>query len=189
MYYIYLRYLPYLVLGDDEEVSYSKTREAKHYIRQAPTLPGGYIDLAEGLVAQKQYAKAIRALEKALSLADTDDIKYIVYYNLSVSYYYISHTDMALDYAQKALQIKDSEELHFLLAEIYLKSDKAKAEEEYIYLTKTAPDNIDYAINLANIYIKKRDYLKARNVLKNFISKNPSAKNSKRLSPYKMLIL
>lgn len=182
-------YLPYLVLGDDEEVSYSKTREAKHYIRQAPTLPGGYIDLAEGLVAQKQYAKAIRALEKALSLADTDDIKYIVYYNLSVSYYYISHTDMALDYAQKALQIKDSEELHFLLAEIYLKSDKAKAEEEYIYLTKTAPDNIDYAINLANIYIKKRDYLKARNVLKNFISKNPSAKNSKRLSPYKMLIL
>ena len=33
-------YVPYLVLGDDEDISISKAREAKHYIYQAPTLPG-----------------------------------------------------------------------------------------------------------------------------------------------------
>ena len=181
-------YLPYLVLGDREEVSDSKTREAKHYIHQAPTLPGGYIDLAEGLVAQKKYAQAIRALEKALSLADTNDIRYIVYYNLAVSYYYINHIDMALDYAGKALQINDTEELHFLLAEIYLKSDKSKAIREYKYLRQLAPDNIDYAINLANIYIKNHDYIKARKIIKDYLRNNPAQKNNKKLARYNILI-
>ncbi len=181
-------YLPYLVLGDEEEVNDSKNKEAKYYIRQAPTLPGGYIDLAESLVAQKKYAQAIRALEKALSLADTDDIRYIVYYNLAVSYYYINHTEMALDYISKAIKIKDTEELHFLLAEVYLKTDRSRAIQEYEYLMEIAPENIDYAINLANIYIKNNEYLKARKILKKYISQNPSSRNNKRLSPYKILL-
>lgn len=181
-------YQPYLVLGDDEEVNYSKAKEAKHYIYQAPTLPGGYIDLAESLVAQKKYAQAIRALEKALSLADTDDIRYIVYYNLAVSYYYINHTEMALDYASKAIRIKDSEELHFLLAEVYLKTDRSKAIKEYEYLIKISPANIDYAINLTNIYIKDHDYISARKVLKEYLRKNPTQKTNSRLSPYRLLI-
>ena len=181
-------YLPYLVLGDDEEVNYSKAKEAKHYIYQAPTLPGGYIDLAESLVAQKKYAQAIRALEKALSLADSDDIRFIVYYNLAVSYYYINHMEMAHDYIQKAISIKDTEELHFLLAEIYLRTDKEKAINEYKYLMGLSPDNIDYAINFANIYIKSRDYLNARKVLKTYLKKNPSQKNNPKLENYKILI-
>lgn len=181
-------YVPYLVLGDEEEVNFSKTREAKHYIYQAPTLPGGYIDLAESYVAQKKYASAIKALEKALSLADTEDIKYIVYYNLAVSYYYIDHMDMSLYYADNALKIKDTEELHYLLAEIYLKTDKNKAISEYKYLIKISPDNIDYALNLANIYIKKRDYINARKILKNYLQNKPEEKNNKKLSSYKLLL-
>lgn len=182
-------YLPYLVLGDDEEVNYSKTREAKNYIRQAPMLPGGYIDLAESFVAQKKYPDAIRNLEKALYLAETDDIKYIIFYNLAVSYFYINHSEMALDYAQKAVEIQNSEEVHFLMAEIYLKSgDKKKAEDEYKYLTKISPQNINYAIYLANIYIKKYDYAGARRVLKNFIKNNPHQRNNKLLSPYRILL-
>lgn len=181
-------YLPYLVLGDETEVSNSKAREAKHYICHAPTLPGGYIDLAESFVARKQYARAIKALEKALTLADTDDIRYIVYYNLAVSYYYIDHTEIALEYANKALKIKNSEELHFLTAEINKKFDKKKAVEEYRYLIRIAPENIDYAINLANIYIKKNEYLDARKVLKNYLKNNPHQKNNEKLSPYKILL-
>lgn len=181
-------YLPYLVLGDDDEVNSSKAKEAKHYIHQAPTLPGGYIDLAESLVSQKKYAQAVRALEKALSLADTDDIRYIVYYNLAVSYYYINHIEMAIDYALQAQKIKDPEELHFLLAEIYRKSDIKKACEEYKYLTAVSPDNIDYALALTNIYIKQHDYLKARKVLKTYLKNNPSQKNNPKFSNYKLLI-
>lgn len=183
-------YIPYLILGDDEEVNVSKAREAKNYIRQAPSLPNGYIDLAESYVAEKRYPEAIRNLEKALSLADSDDIRYIVYYNLAVSYFYINHMEMAKDYVAKALEIKDSEELHYLLAEIYLKSDATdKAVEEYKKLTGAYPRNIDYAINYANIYVKKHDYINARKILKTFLKNNPKEKNNPRLSPYGAILV
>lgn len=178
-------YVPYLVLGDDEDISISKAREAKHYIYQAPTLPGGYIDLAESFVAQKKYPEAIKALEKALSLADTNDVKYIVYYNLAVSYYYIDHAEMALDYLNSAREIKDAEELHLLAAEIYAKKDVNKAIAEYKMLIKANPDNQAYVTNLANIYVKQHDYLNARNILKTYLKRHPEAKS--KLTAYGIL--
>ena len=95
---------------------------------------------------------------------------------------------MAIDYALQAQKIKDPEELHFLLAEIYRKSDIKKACEEYKYLTAVSPDNIDYALALTNIYIKQHDYLKARKVLKTYLKNNPSQKNNPKFSNYKLLI-
>ena len=71
-------YLPYLVLGGSDEVSISKVKEAKNYIYNAPTLPSGYIDLAESMVARKNYPQAIKCLEKALQLAETKDMFYII---------------------------------------------------------------------------------------------------------------
>ena len=182
-------YTPYLVLGDDNEVNSSKIKEAKNYIWQAPTLPGGYIDLAESYAAQKNYPAAVKNLEKALTLADTDDIKYIIYYNLAVSYFYINHLEMALDYTNKAMEIQNTGELHFLLAEIYTsQGEDTLAIKEYKYLTAQAPDNMDYVINLANIYLKKHRYLDARKVLKNFIKNNPKERKNKRLAGYGILL-
>lgn len=179
-------YVPYLVLGDNEDISISKAKEAKHYIYQAPTLPGGYIDLAESLVAQKKYPEAIKALEKALNLADNNDVKYIVYYNLAVSYYYIDNSEMALDYINYAKEIKDNEELHLLTAEIYAKVDIPRAISEYKQLIKVNPDNQDYVTNLANIYVKQHNYLAARNVLKTYLKYHPSVKS--KLSAYGVLL-
>ena len=181
-------YVPYLVLGDDKDVNFSKIKEAKYYINQAPTLPGGYIDLAESLVAQKKYPEAIRALEKALNLADNNDVRYIIYYNLAVSYFYINHLEMSEDYINKAKEIKDEEDLHYLLAEIYTKNDTKKAIKEYEYLISISPDNMDYVIKLINIYVKKYDYINARKVLKNYLRRNPKEKDNARFSPYRMLL-
>lgn len=97
-------------------------------------------------------------MEKALSLADTDDMRYIIYYNLAVSYSYISHTEMAVDYLSKAMEIQDNEELHLLKAEILKNTDKETAKKEYAYLIKISPDNPDYTTKLANMYIKEYDY-------------------------------
>lgn len=179
-------YVPYLVLGDDEDISISKAKEAKHYIYQAPTLPGGYIDLAESLVAQKKYPEAIKALEKALSLADNNDVRYIIYYNLAVSYYYIDHLEMTLEYLDKAKEIKDTEELHFLRAEVYSKNDIEKAILEYKILIKLNADNSDYVIRLANIYIKNHDYLNARKIVKAYLKKHPNDKE--KFSAYGVLL-
>ena len=181
-------YLPYLVLGGSDEVSISKVKEAKNYIYNAPTLPSGYIDLAESMVARKNYPQAIKCLEKALQLAETKDMFYIIYYNLEVVYIYIGHDEMSLEYIKQAEEIKNAEELHFLRAEILAKSDIEQAIAEYEYLTKIAPNNIEYATRYANLYIKKRNYFKARKILKLFIKNNPNMKNNSKLSNYGILL-
>lgn len=182
-------YIPYLILGDSEDVNYSKINEAKNYIRKAPKLSMGYIDLAEGLVAQKRYPEAIGNLEKALRLAKNNEIRSIVYYNLAVSHYYVTNYDLALDYLDKAKEIKDTDDLHLLSAEIYTKQKNYKnAIEEFDYLLQNNPENVEYAANIANIYIKNHDYLKARKILKDFIKKNPSQKNNPKLQSYGILL-
>ena len=74
-------YIPYVVFGDDEIVNYAKKREARNYIKTAPNLPSGYIDFAETCASQEDFAGAIKHLEKALELADTLEVRGIVYYN------------------------------------------------------------------------------------------------------------
>lgn len=181
-------YLPYLLLGDEGDINFSKAKEAKNYINQAPTLPAGYIDLAENYVAEENFSAAIKCLEKALILSDSNDTNYIIYYNLAVSYFYINHLDMALSYIQKAEEITDSEDLHCLKAEIYSKQKETlKAENEYNYLLNKSPNNINYVINLTNIYIKNYNYLKARHVLKSFLKNNPQEKDNTCLKVYGLL--
>ena len=181
-------YIPYLVLGNRDDVNQAKTKEARNYISKAPTLPIGYIDLAESYAAKKEYAKAIKALEHAQRLADTKDVQYIVYYNLGVIYYYINNLEMAKDYVNKASEIETTEELNYLLAEIYAKDkDYEKAIEKYEALILSNPQNIDYTINLANIYVINKQFLKARKVIKNHIQNNPKDKNNPRLKSYGLI--
>jgi len=182
-------YVPYLILGDSEEVNYSKINEAKNYIRKAPRLAMGYIDMADALVAQKRYSAAIGNLEKALRLAKNDEIRSIVYYNLAVSHFYITNYELALDYVNRAQEIKDSEDLHLLKAEIYSKQKNNKlSAAEYEYLYKNSPNNIDYLVNLAAIYKKSNKYMQARKILKDYIKRNPVQKNNPKIQQFGFLI-
>ena len=181
-------YIPYLVLGNQEDVNTAKTREAKHYIRKAPALPIGYIDLAESYAAKKEYPKAIKALEHAERLANTDDVKYIVYYNLGVIYYYINNLEMAKTYVNKALEYQNTEEINYLLAEIYTKGEEySLAIDKYKELLVQDPSNIDYTIGLTNIYVTNKQFLKAREVLKKHFQTNPQNKTNPRFNSYGIL--
>ena len=181
-------YIPYLVLGNQEDVNTAKTREAKHYIRKAPALPIGYIDLAESYAAKKEYPKAIKALEHAERLANTDDVKYIVYYNLGVIYYYINNLEMAKTYVNKALEYQNTEEINYLLAEIYTKGEEySLAIDKYKELLVQDPSNIDYTIGLTNIYVTNKQFFKAREVLKKHFQTNPQNKTNPRFNSYGIL--
>ena len=178
-------YIPYVVLGNDKEVTNSKIREAKYYIKKAPNIPMGYIDLAMGYVSAQDYAKAIKSLEKALQVADNNEILEMIYYNLAVSYYYIGNTELAKNNIFKAIQINDSEDSRYLLAEIYLKEGKTdKAIDEYGCLCKQHPKNTEYTIALANIYVTRHEYLQARKVLKAYFESNPEDRKNPRFAPY-----
>ena len=183
-------YIPYVVLGDDELINYAKKREARNYIKSAPNLPSGYIDLAETCVSQEDFAGAIKHLEKALELADTLEIKGIVYYNLAICYLNISNNIMAKDYAMKALEISDSEDIRYLLADIYVKeNDYTKAISIYKYLIGKNPQNINYVIGLTNIYVTEKEYFKARKVIQEYFKANPKDKKNPRLNSYGILKL
>ena len=183
-------YIPYVVLGDDKEVTNSKIREAKFYIRKAPNLPMGYIDLAMGYVSAQDYARAIKSLEKALQVANSNEVLSIIYYNLAVSYFYIDNMDLAKDNVLNAIKIKDTEDCRHLLAEIYLREGKVdKAIYEYGSLVKQHPQNTAYTITLANIYIKRHEYMNARKVLKNYFRNNPNDRKNPRFAPYGIVML
>ena len=105
-------------------------------------------------------------------------------------YYYDEKYIMSVFYAEKAMEIKDEEDLHLLLAQDYMKqNDIDKAMKKFEYLISRNPNNIEYVVNLANIYIKNHNYLKARKVLKNYIKLNPKEKNNPRFKPCWILII
>jgi tetratricopeptide (TPR) repeat protein len=182
-------YLPGLVLGTKSEINSEKLEEAKNYVKKAPKLPIGYINLAEEYVSIKDYEKAIKHLERALELADKDEMRAIVYFNLAVTNFYLGSLDDAKTNLQFSMQIEDSDEKHYLLGEIYLlEGNEQNAIEEYSKLLENNPKNIEYAIALTNIHIINRDYLKARKVLKNFFFNNPTERKNPRFKPYGILI-
>ena len=183
-------YIPYLIIGNNAEINYAKEDEALNYIRKAPSIPAGYIDLAQTLLNQEKYMEAINYLERAFRLAHDDETKYMVFYNLAVANYYDGSWELAHIYVKKAQEIKDEDELHVLNAEIYQKEDKLKeCIDEYNYLNQKSPDNIDYVISLANIYLKKKDYMKVRKIIKQYQKKYPQEKKNPRFAPYKSLLI
>lgn len=183
-------YISSLVLGSQKDINRQKFKEAKDYVKNAPNLSAGYIDLAESYLVAKDYKNAIKYLNKALILATTDELKGMVYQNLAITYFYSDSLDKAKQNLLLSMNIEDTLEKHYLLAEIYVREGRQKeAIKEYTYLIGKDSDNIEYVISLANIYVIEHKYFKARKVLKDFVDKNPVEKNNKRLKAYGVLML
>ena len=178
-------YVKYLVLGNETEVVNAKLREAKTYIKKAPNLPAGYIDLADSYVSMEEYTKAVKCLNKALSLATDNETLYMIYYNLALTHFFMKDYDTAINYYNKSGNLKNTETSLHLLAQIYTAAGKKnEATDIYEDLISKYPSNIDYVIALANIYVRDNELMKARAVLKGFIDRNPYEKHNPRLAPY-----
>lgn len=178
-------YTKYLVLGNEQEVISAKMKEAKTYIHKAPNLPSGYIDLADSYMSAGEYQKAEKCLKKALELAKDNDTICMINYNIALTDYFIGDYKNAKIHLEKSGELKKSEDALRLMAEIHSKSgSKKEAVDLYELLISRYPSNIEYVIALTNIYVRDKEYFKARKVLKEFVSKNPNEKNNPRLAPY-----
>ena len=178
-------YIRYLVIGNETEVVNAKLREARTYIKKAPNLPAGYIDLADSYVSMGEYTKATKCLNRALSLATDNDTLNMIYYNLALTHFFMKEYDAAIDYYNKSGELKNTETSLLLLAQIYNASGKKKqATDIYEDLISKNPSNIDYVISLANIYVRDNEFMKARSVLKEYIAQNPHERHNPRLAPY-----
>lgn len=180
------KYISYVVLGGQDDISLAKMREAKNYIKKAPNMPAGYIDLAEAYASQKNYEKAVVLLKRALKYSNTDEMTAIINYNLAIAYFYTGHYEYAKKYLNLASQFKVDESVINLKMMV---SKELKDESMMKEIVDANPNNIEYAITLVNYYIEQNEKQKARAVLKKFIQQNPAQKNNPRFNTYGWLSL
>lgn len=109
---------PPIILGTFEDMQMDKLKEAENYIKKAPQLSGGYIDLGIAYAELNKKQKSIKALSKALELSKTPDEKFIAYYNLAVVKMNSGNLTAALEYAKQAQQINNSDEISDLIGNI-----------------------------------------------------------------------
>ena len=112
-----LVYAP-IVLGTEEDISNRKVEEAKNYIKNAPDLSGGYMDLGIAYSELNRTDEAIEAMQKAYSLAKNDNEKYLCLFNLSVINFNSENPQKALEYALMAQKISDTPEIRELISKI-----------------------------------------------------------------------
>ena len=112
-----LVYAP-IVLGTEEDISNRKLIEAKNYIKNAPDLPGGYIDLGIAYSELGKTNDAIDAMNKAYTLTKIDNEKYLVLYNMSVIYLNSGDIINAKECAQKAQKISDTQEIREIISHL-----------------------------------------------------------------------
>ncbi|MBR5555636.1 matrixin family metalloprotease [bacterium] len=117
-----LIYAP-LILGNEKEIGKRKVLEAKNYIQSAPGLPGGYIDLGVAYADLGKTTEAIDAFRAGLERAQTDNDRYIIYYNIAVTHLNSNNLDDAEAYLELAKDINDTEEI----AELYTNIQHARA--------------------------------------------------------------
>lgn len=109
---------PPIILGSTEDMNNNKLKEAQNYVKKAPELPGGYIDMGIAYAQLDKKNKAIESLNKALILSKTNEEKYIVYYNLAVVEMNIGSLSKALEYAKQAQQIDNTDDIADLIGNI-----------------------------------------------------------------------
>lgn len=183
-----LIYAP-IVMGNEEEINSKKIVEAQNYIKAAPNLPNGYLDLATGYAELNQYPKAIETLNKALELCSNDSERYVVYYNFAVTYSRIKDWENALKYANLAKGIKPDADIDGLIASInFNKGNKDFAKQTYIDALQNNPGNTIDAVNLAIIYMKEFNFVQAGKTLNNLVKANPDAANDPKVKSFGFLM-
>lgn len=184
------QFYPHIVLGSEEQIQSRKILEAQNYIKSAPDLPNGYIDLAAAYAELKKYNTAIEALNKALEFCSNDSEKFMVYYNFAVIYMNIKDWQTSLRYANMAKQFDPSSaDIDGLIAMInYNMGNKELAKKSYLDAIEKSPDNTINSYNLAVIYLREFNLAQAGHILNNLIKANPDAKNDPRIKLYSILI-
>jgi tetratricopeptide (TPR) repeat protein len=178
-----------IILGSDKQINSEKILEAQHYIKSAPNISNGYIDLALAYAAEKQYNQAIEALNKALSFSSNNFEKSIVFYNFAVLYLNIKDFNKALEYAYSSQKEQDSADIEGLIALInYNLGNTEQAKSFYKKSLQTNPDNIINSVNLARIYLKEFNFQQAANVLNHLVEVNSEAEHNPMVKIYSPLM-
>ena len=112
---------PPIILGSSKDIANRKLKEAEHYVKKAPNMPNGYVDLALAYAELNRKNDAIKAMHKAYELSKSNDEKYLTAYNLASMYFEYDDNKNALKYAQIAKQLSPNSEIDDLITNIKFK--------------------------------------------------------------------
>ena len=115
---------PPIILGNSETRNSKKIQEAENYIRKAPNIPGGYIDLAGAYGEAGNVTLALKTMDKAMTVAQKDDDKFIIKYNSAVICANNGRLSKAETFAREAQNIKNESDVQELLANIQKQKNK-----------------------------------------------------------------
>lgn len=177
-----------VVMGNPEQVNSRKYQEAKNYIQKAPDLPSGYIDIASAYAEQNDFNNALKSLKKALELSSTKEEKFIVNYNLAITYFNIKDFDKSLEYSQQAYELKADSDVEGFIATIYShKGENEKAKNLYKSSLEKDPANIINSVNLARLYLNEMNFAQASKTINNLIRVNPESASDPRVKAFSNL--
>jgi tetratricopeptide (TPR) repeat protein len=142
----------------DQTISFMQSAIDRGYIR-----PDSYEYLGMAWTQLGDPDKGLVAFKQALEQEQTD----ILLLTIGQTYYQMKHTDEAVDYFLRALNMtKDTaieRQARFQLGQIYLdRSELFKAEEQYRALVTLDPRSADAHFYLGETYAKMNDAVKAR---------------------------
>lgn len=124
---------PPIVLGSSTTIAKRKLREAQEYVKRAPDIMGGYVDLGVAYGELGDTKRAIEAFTIAFNMAKTEQDKFMVLYNMAAMYLNQNKLDLAMQYAKQAQKIANSDEIQELISNI-----------EHAKITKSKPFWTDF---------------------------------------------
>ena len=110
-------YAPILI-GEDNERIKNKIIENQNYIKNYPTIAGGYINLASSYADFGDFQSAINTLQQGEKYIKSNDDKFLIEYNKAAIYYNMQRYSEALTAANSAKSIRDDSSINELIEEI-----------------------------------------------------------------------
>lgn len=184
--FIYPKMVTSPVDNDNEKT----VARAKAMLEEHPEDFGSALALADAYNENGKYKESIE-LMLFLSEHNFDkNLQNVLFYNIANCYISLKDFDKAFYYAKEAQNYSNSVDNKCLLAYIkFCKDDLDGAEKDYYAILEKNPDCKNAMLGLADIYIKKKQYTKARSILKYLVQQYPEIKNDKVFNPYKVYVL
>lgn len=179
---------PEVIIGNNKAVANKNIKAALDYIKNAPNIPNGYIDLAIAYYELNEFKKAIDNLKIALNLSYNPENRYIIYYNLSNVYLQMKKYKDVIEYARLAKKIK-SEDIDLSIIENYARYKLGNKEGldnlELLYEQNRANEN--FALVLINIYLERKEYRKIGRIIKTITENNKESKLNEQIKSLYLL--
>jgi len=164
--------------------------EAMELVKVNPGSIAHSLALADAYTADGKYKESINLMILLTNHTTDKKLLNVLYYNIANNYILIKDFENALGYAEKAVSTNNTVDNRCLLAYVkLLNGDLEDAEIGFKRILSRHPSNVNASLGLADVFIKKKQYLEARKILKQLVKLRPDVVNDKVFAPYKMYVI